>query len=426
MEKKLCAPKIDRTIEMLHRIPYRHMNDGSCYDEKSNALLNEVFELLKQIKPIDRNGLRTLWFHAPRGSIKDYGSYKESKEWGEVQSYKKFVEMWKDEYPNDTYWYEFSTVEDPDIQYRMIFLNDRFVIEIDPRKEISEFQRYDISDLCQWILDSVKECIEQLKDGTYNDLVAPAIPPERKTGTILRKDLWDIFPDAREEFFKDLSKEDVREFIEKASRQADDEDSMTERIQNPTANDFYRFCALGYAENHYDGIEKTPKEQYYLHADGRDEGLSEIDPDSPEAFSRWYHDERHRGGHPWEVCRGGNSTHVSLQLSDHGKTGWRLYLEGSSEGRTIETVKFYLALSRAGIPVYLVQAKNLILRLQEKERIGIVPEGVFPRYCESYFPDEDIIDFMNLPFEKTDEVVAKTVWQPFTPVKLLEAGDETR
>ena len=59
MEKKLSAPIIDRKIAMLHRIPYRHLNDGSCYDEKSNALLNEVFELLKQIKPTGRNGVRT-------------------------------------------------------------------------------------------------------------------------------------------------------------------------------------------------------------------------------------------------------------------------------------------------------------------------------------------------------------------------------
>ena len=99
---------------------------------------------------------------------------------------------------------------------------------------------------------------------------------------------------------------------------------------------------------------------------------------------------------------------------------WHLYLAGSSEGRTIDTVKFYLALTRAGIPVYLEDAKELVLRMQEKERIGIVPEGVFPRYCESHFPNERIIDFMNLPFENREEVVAKTDWQPYAPVQLIE------
>lgn len=36
-------------------------------------------------------------------------------------------------------------------------------------------------------------------------------------------------------------------------------------------------------ENGYDGTDLSPKEQYYKHADGRDDGLNEIDGDSPEA-----------------------------------------------------------------------------------------------------------------------------------------------
>ena len=59
----------------------------------------------------------------------------------------------------------------------------------------------------------------------------------------------------------------------------------------------------------YTGTEKSEKEQYALHSDGRDEGLSKLDGDSSEAFARWL-TERPRTGHPWEICRGGNSTHI--------------------------------------------------------------------------------------------------------------------
>jgi len=38
--------------------------------------------------------------------------------------------------------------------------------------------------------------------------------------------------------------------------------------------------------------------------------------------------------------------------------------------------------------------------------IGIVPEGIFPRYCHSMFPREDIIDFLNLPWEERDTFIA--------------------
>lgn len=66
-------------------------------------------------------------------------------------------------------------------------------------------------------------------------------------------------------------------------------------------------------------------------------------------------------------------------------------------------------------------AEEITLRLREEEKIGIVPEGVFPRYCESWFPDENVITFMNLPFEEDDEkkVAEKAVWQPIAEIELL-------
>lgn len=46
---------------------------------------------------------------------------------------------------------------------------------------------------------------------------------------------------------------------------------------------------------------------------GFNEAIASKDPDDPEAFHAWLHDYSRGGGHPWEVCRGGNSTHVSLR-----------------------------------------------------------------------------------------------------------------
>ena len=186
-----------------------------------------------------------------------------------------------------------------------------------------------------------------------------------------------------------------------------------------TANDFFRFCAMGYAENQYSGCDKAPKDQYYLHADGRDDGLQNIDADSPEAFHAWLHDRNRYGGHPWEVCRGGNSTHVSLQVTEDDG-GYFLYLAGDAWNRTIETVKFYLALTRAHIPVYLVEAQTLADRLAEKEKIGIVPEGVMPAYCGNWFPNEHIIDFMNLPDENREKFLPFCTWYDEQPVTLSQ------
>ena len=163
----------------------------------------------------------------------------------------------------------------------------------------------------------------------------------------------------------------------------------------------------------------TPKEQYYLHADGRDEGLRDIVPDSPEAFNIWLYDSNRRGGHPWEVCRGGNSTHVALNVMQDERGYW-LYLAGDAWNRTIETVKFYLALTRAGVPVFLAEAHTLADRLAEKEKIGIVPDGVIPVYCESDFPNEHIIDFINLPDEDQEKFLPFCTWYEEQPIYLIE------
>ena len=56
----------------------------------------------------------------------------------------------------------------------------------------------------------------------------------------------------------------------------------------------------------------------------------------------------------------------------------------------------------------------------ETEKIGIVPKGIFPRYCDSLFPNENVIDFMNLPYEERDRVVSACKWQPLRKVTLLE------
>ena len=233
-------------------------------------------------------------------------------------------------------------------------------------------------------------------------------------------------PEARKEFFEDISAEDVAEFIRKASAQGEGSETIKERLPSMTANDFFRFCAMGYAENKYNGCDKTPKEQYYLHADGRDDGLKDLNPDDPEAFHAWLHDYSRGGGHPWEVCRGGNSTHVSLRPMDD-KDGYFLYLDGDAWNRTIETVKFYLALTRAGIPVYLIEAHTLADRLAEKEWIGIVPHGVMPAYCESWFPNEHIIDYMNLPYEDREKFLPFCVWYDEEPIMLVtKKEDEPR
>lgn len=421
MSGKLTQPQVRRYRDWLRRNDY-HGTNSYIYDEKSRKLLDELFVLIAQVTPIAENGARALWLRAARGSIEDYGIASEEVEEGNYDSEEEFIKSWKEWFPDEVEWYYFTAVELKEEGYRAVMLGHSFVIVQDDRRPQGGFP-LDISEFVQWLVDGVKDCIKMLKAGTYNAFVQENLPPQHRTGTILRRDYWKVWPDARDSFFEDLSEEEKTEFVVKARAQKNEREKVG-RMSSVTANDFFRFCALGYAENRYKGCDKSPKEQYYLHADGRDDDLGDIDPDSPEAFRSWLNDKSRFIGHPWEVCRGGNSTHIDLYVRED-EYGFYLVLAGSAWTRTIETVKFYLALTRAGIAVYLNEAPMLVERLTGCEKIGIVPEGVIPAYCTQFFPNEHIIDYMNLPYEDREEFVPYCSWydEPTIGLVQIEEGE---
>jgi hypothetical protein len=145
-----------------------------------------------------------------------------------------------------------------------------------------------------------------------------------------------------------------------------------------------------------------------------------LDEKSYQDFHKWYNNEKNCGGHPWEICRGGNSTHISLYVY-HDENGWYLRLEGSSRVRVIETIKFATALYKHDIPFILGKAEEIYRMASGVDYIGIVPETVIPRYCHAYFPaEENIIDFMNLGTEKINEIINKAFWYPIPEVHLIK------
>jgi hypothetical protein len=44
-----------------------------------------------------------------RGPVEAFGDYEEFRENGEVKSLQEFKKLWKEYYPEETYWYEFGT-----------------------------------------------------------------------------------------------------------------------------------------------------------------------------------------------------------------------------------------------------------------------------------------------------------------------------
>lgn len=331
---------------------------------------------------------------------------------GEIETREEWENLWRSEYPEEKVWYHFVAVEYNG--FRTVAIQHQPVIQINPHEKSP--WGHDVTPFVKWLIQAVKGCITALQECTYNETVSCELPPQHRTGTILRSDYWSLFPEYKQDYFCDISAEDVQDFLKYMRIQEQTENPIS-RISNMTAGMFYEYCSLGYQANHYAGCDTLSfKEQYYKNADGRDEGLQDIDEDSPEAFYEWFHN-RQRAGHPWEVCRGGNATHISLFIQEDEK-GFYLVVAGKSYGRSIEAIKFYLALVRKNVPVWLNDGSAMAARIMASDRIGIVPEGDMPFYCESYFPGEHILDFINLPEEKRSQVSLYTDWQPLCTQKL--------
>ena len=76
------------------------------------------------------------------------------------------------------------------------------------------------------------------------------------------------------------------------------------------------------------------------------------------------------------------------------------------------------------IPTYLYDGREIAAMLTGQDLIGIVPEGVIPRYCDSYFPNEGkILQFMNLPQEETGAFIEAAVWYPLDEARLAQSMD---
>jgi hypothetical protein len=158
-------------------------------------------------------------------------------------------------------------------------------------------------------------------------------------------------------------------------------------------------------------LDDEPKAKYRKMADGRHEGLTELPLDDPSAFDRWYR-ERSGIGHPWEIFRGGNSTHVNLAPYKMDG-GYRITLQGIN--RFEEIARSVIALQGRGLPFELEKADSFTAMATGDDFVGILPYWHLPRYAQGEFPKEDAIEtFMNLPWDKKDiRAIRKAIsWYP--------------
>ena len=454
---KLVAPDIDRLLNCFER----GFLNPSAPSEALCKAMDPLFEMLRKLAPLQKNDeAKAIWVRIPRGLIEDFGSYEDMVSWGDVKNREEYEQYWLEEYPDPVCWYELVIAEafhkDGSRWFRAVHFGNKPIINAhfdhDYSNENAGFTNREEAAvaLCSLLMEPVREAMRKLEEGTYNEFVETNLPYSFRKGVVLRSVLWEREPEWKESDLEGLPEETISAFRRLLNSGANDEDHI-KRLNSMTANDFFRACAIGYEACGYKGTDLPPVDQYFLHGDGRDEGLSGrghglnagpgIDFDDPAAWDEWYFHREQHGGHPWEVCRGGNSTHVDLRvmhdrrdLDFYYRTGeiseaeyqqkilssGYYFLVGGTH-RAAEAVRFYTALSTAGLPVILSDAEDIMTRFDGTGYVGIVPHSVPTRYCEDLFPEKygDIIDFIHVYGDEMEKFGDAVEWLPEEEAKLI-------
>lgn len=163
-----------------------------------------------------------------------------------------------------------------------------------------------------------------------------------------------------------------------------------------TLRRFLGYCRVAYQANPATFLESgfrpglSGMAYYKRYADGRHGGLIELPLDSAQAFEAWYGSKSWSGCHPWEIYRGGNSTHIDMYVTrrEFAPRTWEVHLRAPSSTRLVETCRIARALARAHLPVLVDGPKSYIDRILDQDWVGIVPgEGGLADARQS-FPEE--------------------------------------
>lgn len=228
-------------------------------------------------------------------------------------------------------------------------------------------------------------------------LLLQALPMELRMGLMLRRNVRLLMPE-----WADI---DLGVEVEEKQMLMDILNSPDgEAVPRLTAERYFEYCRIAYLANpktfqDFNFAEGYSGREYYQRfADGRDGGLLSVEPTSEEALKKWYTGGAWSGAHPWEIYRGGNSTHINLSITcEYRDDNWKIVLNAFSTTRMVETCRIAIALKKAGLPFTLDHKKSYLNRILEEDWVGIVPEDMGIKYAFQNFPREyEVADCVHL------------------------------
>lgn len=421
------------TITLDNFIWCGRMNPNNL-DEASQQKMLQLFELTDKIEPVGDDNRVEFWIKQPRCTFEEYCCNYEYEEASREEIRNAYYSEWPDPYE----WYHFLSLhhEDTGREFKGIFLNGEYVLCLNDIN--AKGYPIDATDILDWLIEKTKEVIEELKAGTYNEKIKKELPYKHRFGKISRKDYWDIYPEEREEYRNQLSEEDINLFVSLAKEEGKGIDPDI-CYSDMTARQYFEACAVGIEavgrgkkrywrfteteeeKERYGGV--TPREIYCGSADGRDDGLTRVPLDDPEAFALWIDRKEpyyeFNGHHPFEVTPSGLIFAVHYPYKWEGgnlivnRKKYFFSLSGEELYHSIDAVKFYLALVKKGIKVSLFKHAEMAKRFTKTDDIEIFPIRHLSHYGDKNLDAVNLIDG-----DKPEEVIKKAVWEDEKIVRL--------
>lgn len=236
-----------------------------------------------------------------------------------------------------------------------------------------------------------------------NKQVQELYPLTRRFGVVPNSPVRESLPDIYR-IDEELGKKKYRDFIGKVENGYFTGDTNCV-LGSMTTEDYFNYCRIAYiaGKREDENIDESlnGREMYELFADGRHEGLLDINQNSTQEFSDWIdgkHPRKTVGGHPFEIKRGGNTTHIDLSVfrpSMYKREGFKIELRGNSIGRIVETINMFLAIQEASLPVSIENSEGIRKRLLGQDNIGIIPSyETLHRANQQFDKDKHVYDVM--------------------------------
>lgn len=381
-----------------HRGYYGH--DAETRIEGVAGIFSQIRELLNKCK-CEHEGNRLVWstFWVPvrRENHSELAELYPDCSDEEIQ---ELIDVY---FPKEEAWLRaaFSSDDDRHLELQLAPLSFYIVVDLQDdcvtvRGGCTESSAKPLLLFSNWLFQQIAQEIDKVISDAekYKQDLEQHIPVTERFAKIQRGRLWEALPDIDHYIISEMTPSEIEEFQRIAVNLNRDVVLSQPPLLHFSAADYFHCCALCFNAAGLDGGDRnlTPRERYQKYADNRHGGLLNIPERSPDAFMRWLVSSEWHGSHPWEIRRGGNSTHISLAaIAD--REGVRLILSGSATSRAAETMKMALSLWKSGIQFILQDVHLHLNRVSGKDWIGLYPDsyGLDGRY---FFPgDLDITNY---------------------------------